>query len=64
MLENYTPQDIKLAYQIVQKDLLNTFAKMKEGEKTRIPNIGTFEKKFKQGKSYLPESYGRKYATY
>jgi len=59
-----TKQLLKQSYQIVQQDLLNTFQKMKKGDKIRLPNIGIFEKKFKKGKSYLPESYGQKYATY
>jgi nucleoid DNA-binding protein len=59
-----TKQLIKQSYQIVQQDLLNTFTKMKKGERIRLPNIGVFEKKFKKGKSSLPESYGKKYASY
>ena len=59
-----TKQLLKQSYQIVQQDLLNTFQKMKNGDKIRLPNIGVFEKKFKQGKSYLPESYGKKYTAY
>lgn len=37
---------------------------MKNGDKVRLPQIGIFEKKFKKGKSCLPESYGKKYASY
>jgi hypothetical protein len=59
-----TKQLIKQSYQIVQQDLLNTFAKMEKGDKVRLPQIGVFEKNFKQGKSHLPESYGQKYASY
>ena len=59
-----TKQLIKQSYQIVQQDLLNTFAKMKNGDKLRLNNIGIFEKKFKKGKSHLPESYGQKYQAY
>jgi nucleoid DNA-binding protein len=43
-----TKQLIKQSYQIVQQDLLNTFQKMKNGERIRLPNIGVFEKKFKK----------------
>ncbi|CAI2198404.1 7167_t:CDS:2, partial [Funneliformis geosporum] len=50
-------QLLKQSYQIVQQDLLTTFQKMKNGDKIRLPNIGIFEKKFKQGKSCLPESF-------
>jgi nucleoid DNA-binding protein len=59
-----TQQLIKQSYQIVQQDLLNTFTKMKKGERIRLPNIGVFEKKFRKGKSCLPESFGKKYASY
>ena len=59
-----TKQLIKQSYQVVQQDLLNTFQKMKNGDKLRLNNIGVFEKKFKKGQSYLPESYGQKYASY
>jgi nucleoid DNA-binding protein len=59
-----TKQLINQSYQIVQEDLLNTFTKMKNGDKLRLNNIGVFEKKLKKGQSYLPESYGQKYATY
>ena len=59
-----TQQLIKQSYQIVQQDLLDTFTKMKDGDKIRLPNIGTFEKKFKKGQSHLPESYGQKYQAY
>ena len=59
-----TKQLIKQSYQIVQQDLLNTFAKMKKGDKIRISNIGVFEKKLKKGTSHLPESYGKKYQSY
>jgi hypothetical protein len=64
MINQYTQQDIKLAYQIVQQDLLNTFAEMKKGDKIRLPQIGVFEKKLKKGQSHLPESFGKKYASY
>ena len=59
-----TRQLIKQSYQIVQQDLLNTFQKMKNGDKIRLPQIGVFEKKLKKGQSHLPESYGKKYASY
>jgi len=59
-----TKQLIKQSYQIVQQDLLNTLAKMKNGDTIRLNNIGIFEKKFKKGKSTLPASYGKKYASY
>ena len=59
-----TKQLIKQSYQIVQQDLLNAFAGMKNGDKLRLPQIGVFEKKLKKGQSYLPESYGQKYASY
>jgi hypothetical protein len=59
-----TKQLLKQSYQIVQQDLLTTFAKMKNGDKIRLPQIGIFEKKFKKGKSHLPKSYGKKYQTY
>lgn len=59
-----TQQLIKQSYQIVQQDLLDTFAKMENGDKIRINNIGTFEKKFKKGKSNLPKTRGQRYQAY
>jgi hypothetical protein len=53
MLNNYTPQDIKLAYQLVQEDLLHSLTKMENGESLRFGKLGKFTKKEHQIKSAL-----------
>jgi hypothetical protein len=37
---------------------------MEKGDKVRLNQIGTFEKKFKKGKCTLPGKKGKKYAAY
>jgi len=44
MLKNYTPQDIKLAHQIVQEDLLNSLTNLVAGESCRFGKLGKFIK--------------------
>ena len=50
---NYTQQDIKLAYQIVQEDLFNVLADLKDGETIRLGNLGKLIKKENKIKSAL-----------
>ncbi|CAI2162647.1 6803_t:CDS:2 [Funneliformis geosporum] len=51
--QNYTPQDIKHAYQIVQADLFNAIVKAPEGSSLRLGNLGKFTKKEQRLKSAL-----------
>ena len=53
MLKNYTPQDLKLAYQLVQTDLLNSFTAAQDGDSIRFGKLGKFTKKGHQIKSAL-----------
>ncbi len=53
MLPNYTPQDIKLAYQLVQTDLLNSLTVAQDGDSIRLGKLGKFTKKEHQIKSAL-----------
>ena len=41
---NYTPTQIKQAYQIVQQDLFNSLLKVKDEETVRLGNLGKFTK--------------------
>jgi hypothetical protein len=41
----YSPQDTKLAYQIVQDDLFYTLAQLKDGQSFRLGSLGKFTKK-------------------
>ena len=45
MLKNYTPQDIKLAYQLVAEDLLNSLTNLENGASYRLGKLGKFTKK-------------------
>ncbi len=47
---NYTPTQIKQAYQIVQQDLFNSLLKAKNKETIKFGNLGKF-KKTEQGLS-------------
>ena len=40
----YTPQQLKQAYQIVSQDLVSHLIKIKDGEGLRLNNLGTFVK--------------------
>ena len=41
---NYTPIQIKQAYQIVQQDLFNSLLKAQSGETVKLANLGKFKK--------------------
>jgi len=41
----YTPAELKTAYQIVQADLFNSLTKLKSGENIHFGNLGKFTKK-------------------
>ena len=41
---NYTEQDLKLAYQLVQEDLFNHLLKAQDEETIRLGNLGKFTK--------------------
>ena len=45
MIKNYTQQDLKLAYQIVQADLFNSLTNLKNGDSLRLGSLGKFTKK-------------------
>ena len=47
---NYTQQDLKTAYQIVQEDLFNSLLKMKDSESLRLGNLGKLTKKERRQK--------------
>lgn len=46
----YTQQDLKTAYQIVQADLFNSLLKMKDGHSIKLGRLGKFTKKERQQK--------------
>ena len=43
-ITNYTPQDLKLAYRIVQADLGNQLLKARHEETVKFGNLGKFTK--------------------
>lgn len=45
MIKNYTNQEIKIAYQIVQEDLLDSLTNLKNGASLRLGALGKFTKK-------------------
>jgi hypothetical protein len=45
MLKNYTPQELKLAYQIVQEDLFNSLLQVKESQSIKLGSLGKLTKK-------------------
>jgi hypothetical protein len=49
-LSTYTPQDLKLAYQLVQADLFNSLLKVKDGQAIHFGKLGKFTKKEKKQK--------------
>ena len=53
MIKNYTQQDIKLAHQIVQEDLLNSLSNLQDGQSLRLGSLGKFTKKEHQMRSAL-----------
>jgi len=48
--KDYSPQDLKLAYQIVQEDLFNSLLKVKDKESIHFGRLGKFIKKERQQK--------------
>ena len=50
MLKNYTPQDLKLAYQLVQQDLFNALLTTKSGQSIKLGSLGKITKKESQQK--------------
>lgn len=42
---NYTTQEIKLAYQIVQEDLFNSLLSAKNGQSIKLSSLGKLTKK-------------------
>jgi nucleoid DNA-binding protein len=44
-MSNYSEQDLKTAYQIVQQDLFNTLLTIKPGQTVKIDKLGKFTKK-------------------
>ena len=53
MIKQYTQQDIKLAYQVVQADLFNSLTNLEAGQSLRLGSLGKFTKKEHQIKSAL-----------
>jgi len=53
MLKNYTPQDLKLAYQVVQQDLFASLTQLEDGQSLRLGSLGKFTKKEYQMRSAL-----------
>jgi len=53
MVNQYTQQDIKLAYQVVQEDLLTSLTNLQDGQSLRLGSLGKFTKKEHQIKSAL-----------
>lgn len=53
MKNQYTQQDLKLAYQIVTQDLFNSLTHLKSGESLRFGSLGKFIKKEQKTKSAL-----------
>ena len=53
MIKNYTNQEIKTAYQIVQEDLFNSLINLKNGATLRLGALGKFTKKEHTIKSAL-----------
>jgi len=47
---HYTQQDIKLAYQLVQEDLINSLLAIKDGQSIKLGRFGKFTKKERQQK--------------
>lgn len=52
-MKNYTPQDIKLAYQVVTEDLFSSLTQLKHGESIRLGFLGKLTKKEHQMRSAL-----------
>ena len=53
MLNQYTPQEVKLAYQVVSQDLFTSLTQLKDGESIRLGNLGKLTKKEHQMRSAL-----------
>jgi len=49
-MSNYSEQDLKTAYQIVQQDLFNSLLKAKNNEVIKLTNLGKFTKKERKQK--------------
>ena len=45
MIKNYTNQDLKLAYQLVQQDLFNSLLTIKNGQSIKLGSLGKLTKK-------------------
>ena len=50
MIKNYTNQDLKLAYQLVQQDLFNSLLTIKNGQSIKLGGLGKITKKESQQK--------------
>ena len=53
MKNQYTQADLKLAYQIVQADLLNSLTNLEDNQDLRFGSLGKFTKKEQKTKSAL-----------
>ena len=47
---HYTQQDIKLAYQLVQEDLINSLLAIQDGQSIKLGRLGKFTKKERKQK--------------
>jgi hypothetical protein len=45
MIKNYTPQELKIAYQIVQQDLFNSLLNAKQSQSIKLGSLGKLTKK-------------------
>lgn len=61
MNKEITKTALKEAYSLVQNDLLTTFQQMKNGDSTRLNNIGTFEKRKRVLTPRLKKTKGKTY---
>ena len=50
LTKNYTQQELKLAYQIVQEDLFNSLLQAQDGESIALAKLGKLTKKERQQK--------------
>jgi len=62
MLKNYTPQDLKLAYQLVQDHLLYSLSELPEGESLKFGKLGKFIKSEHVATSALKTIKGKTFA--
>lgn len=45
MIKNYTPSELKIAYQLVQQDLFNSLLSAKDNQSIKLGSLGKLTKK-------------------